>query len=184
MIALPPIPAWDALHPLVVHFPVALLLVAPVFILLGLVLDPKRGRGLLVGALVLMVLGTVASWVAVGTGEAAGRLAERTPTVNAILEQHEELAETVRLVFTALTAIFAAVLFVPTMLRRQLGRAASASLLVVYLAFYAVGALLLANTAHNGGRLVHEQGVHALMPATPPAQQEAWLAGGETGDDD
>ena len=177
MIALPPIPAWDALHPLVVHFPVALLLVAPILVLLGLVLEPKRGRGLLVAALVLMVLGTIAAWVAVGTGEAAGRLADRTPAVNAILEQHEELAETVRLVFTALTAVFAAVLFVPVALRRQLGRAASTSLLVVFLGFYAVGALLLANTAHNGGRLVHEQGVHALMAPTPAAQQTAWLVG-------
>jgi len=184
MIALPPIPSWDALHPLVVHFPVALLLVAPVLVLLGLVLEPKRGRGLLVAALVLMILGTVAAWVAVQTGEAAGRLADRTPTINAILEQHEELAETVRLVFTALTAVFAAVLFVPTLVRRPLGRAATTSLLVVYLGFYAVGALLLANTAHNGGRLVHEQGVHALMAPSPPLQQTAWLGGEGAEDED
>lgn len=182
MIALPPIPAWDALHPLVVHFPIALLLVAPILVLLGLILEPKRGRGLLVAALILMTLGTIAAWVAVGTGEAAGRMAERSPAINTILEQHEELAETVRLVFTALTAIFAAVLFLPATLRRPLGRAATTSLLVVFLGFYTIGALLLANTAHNGGRLVHEQGVHALMPATPAAQQTAWLRGDD--DDD
>jgi len=172
MIELPPIPTWDALHPLIVHFPVALLLVAPVLVLLGLVLKPERGRGLLVSALVLMILGTVAAWVAVETGEAAGRMAERTPTINVIMEHHEELAESVRLVFTALTAVFATVLFLPNLIRRQLSRAASGSLLVVYLGFYAVGVLLLANTAHNGGRLVHEQGVRALMP---PAPQQATL---------
>ncbi len=182
MIDLPPIPSWDALHPLVVHFPVALLLVAPVLVLLGLVLEPKRGRGILVAALVLMVLGTVASWVAVGTGEAAGRMAERTPAVSAILEQHQELAESVRLVFTALTAVFAAVLFVPALMRRQLGRAATTSLLVVFLGFYAVGALLLANTAHNGGRLVHEQGVHALMAFSPLPQVTAELGEAELDD--
>ncbi len=175
MIDLPPVPSWDALHPLVVHFPVALLLVAPLLVLLGLILEPKRGRGLLASALVLMVLGTVAAWVAVGTGEAAGRLAERTPAVNAILEHHEELAESVRLVFTTLTVVFAAVLFLPGLLRRPLGRAATSSILVVFLAFYAVGALLLANTAHNGGRLVHEQGVHALMAPSPPSLETARL---------
>ncbi len=174
MIELPPIPSWNALHPVVVHFPVALLLVAPVLVLLGLALKPERGRGLLLSAFVLMALGTVATWVAVETGEAAGRMAERNPTVNVILEHHEELAESVRLVFTALTAVFATVLFLPTLIRRQLSRAASSSLLVVYLGFYAVGVLLLANTAHNGGRLVHEQGVHALMPASPQQAAVAW----------
>lgn len=178
MIDLPPIPSWDGLHPLVVHFPVALLLVAPLLVLVGLMLKPERGRGLLLSALVLMVLGTAAAWVAVGTGEAAGRMAERTPAINAILEHHEELAENVRLVFTALTAVFAAVLFVPSLLRRPLRRAATASMLVVFLAFYAVGALLLANTAHNGGRLVHEQGVHALLPPAP-AQEVARLGDGD-----
>lgn len=176
MIELPPIPTWDALHPLIVHFPVALLLVAPIFVLVGLAMKPERSRGLLVSALVLMILGTMAAWVAVETGEAAGRMADRTPAVNVILEHHEELAESVRLVFTALTAVFAAVLFVPNLIRRQLGRAASSSLLVVYLGFYAVGVLLLANTAHNGGRLVHEQGVHALMPPPPDQTAFVWQA--------
>lgn len=175
MIDLPPIPSWDALHPLVVHFPVALLLVAPILVLLGLLLEPTRGRGLLVSALVLMILGTVGAWFAVGTGEAAGRLAERNPAVSALLEHHEDLAESVRMVFTTLTVVFAAVLFVPALLRRKLGRAATTSLLAVFLAFYAVGAVLLANTAHNGGRLVHEQGVHAFMAPSPLPQATAEL---------
>jgi hypothetical protein len=33
----------------------------------------------------------------------------------------------------------------------------------VLLAFYGFGALLLSDTAHNGGRLVHEFGVKALV---------------------
>ncbi len=33
---------------------------------------------------------------------------------------------------------------------------------VVFLIFYAVGAIVLANVGHEGGRLVHEYGVHAM----------------------
>ena len=41
---------------------------------------------------------------------------------------------------------------------------------LVFLLFYAAGTVVLVNTAHNGGRLVHEFGVHAgLMQATAPA---------------
>ena len=35
MIEFPPIPSWDGLHPLIVHFPIALLLVAPLLVVLG-----------------------------------------------------------------------------------------------------------------------------------------------------
>ena len=63
----PPIPSWDGLHPLIIHFPIALLLVAPILVLLGLI-SPNRGRAFLGAALILMVLGTIASWIAVSTG--------------------------------------------------------------------------------------------------------------------
>ncbi len=46
MIDLPPLPTWDGIHPLVVHFPIALLLVAPLLVLLAAALAPARGRGL------------------------------------------------------------------------------------------------------------------------------------------
>ena len=58
MIALPPIPTWEGLHPLVVHFPIALLLVAPWLVLLGALLAPSRGRPWLFAALTLLALGT------------------------------------------------------------------------------------------------------------------------------
>lgn len=162
MFTFPPIPSWDAFHPLIIHFPIALLLVAPVLVLLALIL-PKQARGLLIAALVVMALGTIATYFAVATGEAAGELAERTPGVAAVLERHEELAETTRAVFTALTLGFAAILFVPSILKRGLGRKSAAVVNLAFLVIYAGGAILLANVAHQGGRLVHEYGVRAMM---------------------
>jgi hypothetical protein len=62
-----------------------------------------------------------------------------------------------------LTLIFACILFVPRVLRPQPPRAISTVLPLVFLVFYATGAISLANTAHQGGRLVHELGVRAQM---------------------
>ena len=180
MIGLPPIPTFDGLHPLIVHFPIALLLVAPLLIVVGLLLDPVKGRPWLSAALLLLALGTVATWVSVASGEAAGEMAERAPGVATVLEQHESLAETTRIVFTVLTLAFAAMVTAPRLLRRPLPRAPYTTVMVLFLVAYGAGAALLANTAHQGGRLVHELGVRAMVasgglapsPVGDPARAE------------
>ncbi len=166
MFELPPIPTWDGLHPLIVHFPIALLLVAPLFVVLALLVG-RRSTLFMTSALVLMVLGTAASYVAVATGEAAGKLADRTPEVNQVLQHHEQLAERTRLTFTVLTIVFAGLLAGPAVFKRPLARVPATVLTLLFLGVYGAGAVVLANTAHNGGRLVHELGVRSLMPPTP-----------------
>ncbi len=162
MIALPPIPSWQGMHPLVVHFPIALLLIAPLFVLIG-ALRKRAGLPFLIAALILMTLGTAGTFLAASTGEAAGRIAERTPEINTVLERHEDLAETTQIAFSVLTAIYAAIVLVPARLKRAPSRLVSTALPLLFLVFYAAGAVLLANTAHNGGRLVHEFGVKSLV---------------------
>ena len=187
MIEFPPIPSWDALHPLIVHFPIALLLVAPLFVVLGGILELRvtgRGRPYLVAALVLLALGTVATFVAIATGEAAGKLTDRTEALSAVLERHESLAETTRLVFSVLTVTLAAILLVPRAFRRELPRIATAGLLAAFVVSYSAGAVLLANTAHNGGRLVHELGARAFMAPTATSAAGLPAAGAEADSDD
>ena len=41
----PPVPSWDAMHPMVVHFPIALLLVAPLFVVMAAGACVARTRG-------------------------------------------------------------------------------------------------------------------------------------------
>ncbi len=170
MLSLPPLPSWQAIHPLLVHFPIALLLVAPVFIVIGLLRKPERGFPFLVAALIVMALGTIGAFVAASSGHAAGKLAGDLPQVEATLEQHEELAQVTEMVFSALSLIFAAILFVPRMLKCAANRTISTVLPAVFLVFYAAGAVSLVNTAHQGGRLVHELGVRAQVQpgATQP----------------
>jgi uncharacterized membrane protein len=163
MLTLPPIPSWQAIHPLVVHFPIALLLIAPVFIVIGVALKPERSFPFLLTALILMTFGTVSTFVAASSGEGAGELVGNAAQAKAVLEQHEELAEITEIAFSALTLIFASILFVPRLLKREPTRAISTILPLVFLIFYATGAVTLANTAHQGGRLVHELGIRAQM---------------------
>jgi uncharacterized membrane protein len=166
MFQFPPIPSWDGLHPLIIHFPIALLLIAPLFILVGAALRPEKGRPYHLAGLALMLLGTAAVFVAVGSGEAAGELAERIPGVHQVLDTHESLAERTRAVFSVLSLIFAALVFVPRLLKHAESRLVGTTLPLAFLVLYAAGMLLLVNTAHNGGRLVHEFGVHARVASS------------------
>ena len=172
----PPIPTWDGLHPLVVHFPIALLRVAPLFMLAGLVL-PKRGRPFAIAALVLILLGTLGLFVTASTGHAAGELAERNPQISKVLERHEELGQLARNLFAILAPVYAALVLVPLPKLLAWVRVAAQ---IVFLIVFLGGALLLANAAHEGGRLVHEFGVRAMMssidspgPATPAVGRKA-----------
>ena len=163
MLDFPPIPNWDAFHPLIIHFPIGLLLVAPIFIAVGAAVSPAKGRAYLIAAMVLLLVGTGSIFLAVESGEAAGKLAERTPEMEQVLENHQSLAERTRAVFSVLSVIFVAVISAPWLVKRADTRLTTTILPLAFLVLYSAGALLLINTAHNGGRLVHEFGVRAMV---------------------
>jgi len=167
---MPPLPPPAGLHPLVVHFPIGLLMTVPAFLVLALAL-PRHRAALAVSALILMALGTVAAFVAVATGEEAEEaveaVLEATPAADRMLHDHEEAAERTRLAFATLTAVFAGLVFA--------GRKAPAAPAVgvahlVFLAAYVFGLTVLANTAHRGGLLVHGFGAKAPVAGMPPIQ--------------
>jgi uncharacterized membrane protein len=164
----PPIPGWDGLHPIIIHFPIALFVVAPLLILIGSFVR-KNGSAFLVSAFILMLIGAVATLAAVSTGNAAGELAEHVNNVESVLEQHEKLAETTEAIFAVLTVIFGVIVFAPMLLKKELTRMIVIPLNLAFLLFYGSGLVLLLNTAHQGGRLVHELGVKASMSTTAQA---------------
>ena len=160
------VPSWTAMHPLVVHFPIALLLVTPLLIVCS-VMFPTQRTAFGLSALLLMGVGTLGAAVAVATGNAAGELADRSPQVARVLENHEELAESTRMVFALLTVVFAAIVVAPLVRGRSWPSGVYAVLIGVFLVVYSGGALLLVDTAHQGGRLVHQFGMHAPVAPLP-----------------
>lgn len=151
-------PQWNALHPLIVHFPIALLLVAPLLVIASL-FKSKASIGLSYGALGLMLLGTIAAWVAVSTGEAAQVYVPNLPAAQQVLHEHEELAELTQGLFTVITLLYAAILLVPIFRKKETPPRLNTALTVTLLVLYLGAAGVLANTAHHGGKLVHQFGV-------------------------
>ncbi|MBU0638357.1 MAG: hypothetical protein KKB50_05785 [Planctomycetes bacterium] len=176
------IPPWDGTHPYLAHFPIALLSIAPLLVVLGLLLG-RRGPMMLWAALLLMVIGTLTAYLTSATGDAAAQRLTPPPAVLRLLERHEDLANLTLPPFSLLTLGFAAMLVVPRCLKvrgRHVPRWLGVVIYLVFLGGYAGTCLLLTYAGHYGGELVHEYGVHARLkadeheqpdvPATPLSQ--------------
>lgn len=181
------------LHPQVVHFVVAgLFLGLPLYWLSFL----KRGRFLRSTASILLVVGTVAAWVAVDTGRDAHRPAEAIPGARAVVQHHEELGELTRNIFTgvliveliALALMWRAgsagssVLSVETGESNAAGastkRFASTALSAVVGIAWAVGLVQLYETAEHGGEIVYDHaGGVGFKQGRPTHVENLLLAG-------
>ncbi len=159
-LSISPIPSWAALHPLVIHFPITLLLLAPLFVVLAARGSREKQRAFLLSGLILMVVGTVSLYMAMGTGWAASGVVRRTPEITALLEKHQALAREAAITFSVATATFALILLITKFDIRASD--ITPLLPLTFIASYVVGLVLLIAAAHNGARLVHEFGVHAI----------------------
>ena len=162
------LPIWNTLHPLTVHFPIALLLVAPLFILAGIVLPRRRAPHALLAAFVLVILGTGSLILAVETGEATAEHVTKTPEIQSVLHEHEEMAEATEVIFGAMTVLFAVLLFGPRLFRKEVTMRGFRTALSIFLLLYIAGTISLVKASHAGGRLVHELGVTAAQKASAP----------------
>jgi uncharacterized membrane protein len=163
-------PCSNGLHALIVYFPIILLLVAPFLVIVGIGFSTAKRRLFLGSALTLMLLGTAMTFLDVTTGEVAIRAVDPTPAFKVALEEHRALAETTRELFSVLTLGFAALLFVPRLLGRDLESRPKTALFAAFLVFYATGAVLLVDTALKAGRLVHMLGAKPAVTCNLPAK--------------
>jgi uncharacterized membrane protein len=159
-------PPWNHIHPAIVHFPIALLTVAPLLVLVGL-LWPAQRRGTHASALLLLVLGFGGLLLALESGEAVERYARATPALLVGVREHEVAAQWTALIFGVLGVAFAVLWTLPLLRKGALPRNLELGLLVLWLLLSAAGILALGRTGHLGGHLVHDLHTHAF-PEPPP----------------
>jgi uncharacterized membrane protein len=160
------LPPWNHIHPAIIHFPIALLTVAPLLVLLGL-LWPAQRRGIHASALLLLVLGFAGLILAYESGQAVERFVRATPALLAGVREHELAAQWTLLIFAFLVPAFAMLWALPLLRHRELPRNLGLGLLVLWLLLSAAGVLAVARTGHLGGHLVHDLHDHAY-PEPPP----------------
>lgn len=164
MFNLPPLPPYDALHPLVVHFPIALLLITPLLLLLGLFMFRDR-RPWALATLLVLLLGTAGAWLAASTGEAGEEAAEQVSAAEAVFEAHEDGAELVLNGFILITVLYAAFGLVLFKAGERFAHKPYVAVQLLFIVLCGAGSLAVANVGHLGGRLVHEYGVRAPIAA-------------------
>jgi uncharacterized membrane protein len=160
------VPPFNHIHPAIVHFPIALLTIAPLLALVGL-LWPSQRRGVLTAALILLVLGIGGLILALLTGEAVERYARATPALLAGVREHELAAQWTTLIYSLLAVAFAALWVLPLLRKRALSGNLEVGLLVFWLLLSTAGVLAVGRTGHLGGHLVHDLHTHA-HPEPPP----------------
>ncbi|MGA2297847.1 MAG: DUF2231 domain-containing protein [FCB group bacterium] len=183
MFSFPPISGLPGLHPFIIHFPVAFLLLAPFVILVGLIMREKRIYFSLAGV-ILMGIGTLFIFAANITGESASDAFEKsgqlpqyanskqvTPQeqqklkaeIKDAIEDHEDLAETIAIFFSILTAIYVIILIIPKIIKKLETYKFAFIFNICFLILYFLCLIVMLNAAHQGGLLVHKFGVHALL---------------------
>lgn len=152
------------LHPMIVHFPIALLIVAFAFDLAGLI---ARRTSLTQAALYCQVLGALGAVAAYLTGERAEEAVEHLASAHTVLERHEDLG---RLLMYA--AIAVAVIRIGLVWKRKADSQGAKALL----AAFSLGLVFLVGaTGFFGGQLVynHGAGVAPIMQQLPARGSDA-----------
>ena len=140
------------LHPMLVHFPIALLFTSVLFDAAGTWFQRDSFRE---GALWLLILGLLGGVAAAIAGDWAEDAAEKAGIAESMIETHETLA------FVTLW-IFGLLLLWRLVLRNQFTQ----KTLVPYFLIAAIGLGTLSATGHYGGELVYKQGAGVAIART------------------
>lgn len=145
-------------HPMIVHFPIALLITSVLFELLGRALHKDSLRE---SALWLLGLGLGSGVAAYLSGKQAEEAAEHAGIPETLVETHETLA--------LITLIIFGILFLFRYLQRN---NLSDQVLGIYLLIAVIGIGTLGAASHDGGKLVYGHGAGVQLEHLRPLEQD------------
>lgn len=150
------------IHPMLVHFPIVLFILAlGLYVYMLVTRQDMAARSCLsMTAAVMLVGGVVSAIAAAGFGDIALDAAIDKGFPDHTLEEHEELAETTIIIFGVLAVIMLGAMWKKLKLSGAKGA-------VFVLAIIAGNAMLL-NTAYHGGELVYKEGVNVEVVKPMP----------------
>jgi uncharacterized membrane protein len=138
------------IHPMVVHFPIALLIVSVIFDLIAMRWRTKSFRD---ASFYTLIAGLIGAAAAVLTGAWAEEVAEGKGIPESVLEIHETLGY-------ATLALFIGLLGLRLLMRRGVVREIPA----LYVTFGLIGVVVLLVTGYYGGVLVYDFGAGVNLP--------------------
>jgi uncharacterized membrane protein len=156
---LPLIPAWvPNVHPLIIHFPIVLVVLASMVDLSQLV-RPRADLSRLATA--LWVLGALSAAAAFLSGRSAAQLVYIPGMAHGLVDDHWTWA----MVTTGVLVVVATLRLVSSVTRT----AETRTVRLLYAAAALAMVVLVQQTAERGARLVYEQGVGVIPGAMPDA---------------
>jgi uncharacterized membrane protein len=152
---IPPFWRTEVYHPLVVHLPVVVLILGPLFYLSGL---DRRISYLHPAGRVLLWIGTVGAWAAYYTGHLADGIVSRQICDPTVLKDHEILATYATWIFTGAVLVDLTIFWNKLKSYRKFIRIASGLMMIA-------GSVFIILSGHEGSRLVHQQGAGVYHPS-------------------
>ncbi|MBZ9630787.1 hypothetical protein LB465_08345 [Salegentibacter sp. LM13S] len=152
----------EVFHPLSVHFPIALLLVAFLFKLIALGSIKEVWKQ---GGTVLLILGTIGIWIAIYTGDLADGIVSRTICDPTALKDHENMAYITAWLFT-----FSLLLDLLKFSKFQTITKQKKLLSFFCILALTIGSGYLMYVGHLGATLVYQQGAGVYKPSVDCAE--------------
>lgn len=161
------------LHPLIVHFPIALLILGAVIEIVNVVMKKESLNKF--GTL-LIILGVISGFATLATGDGAEHFAENKwgDSVEGKIGPHEKFADISMFLFSALAIIkilFRHNIFKWSFLQSKALRGGLATVLIVLLSI--AGAASIAETGHLGGKIVYDNNSNTSVTHTNDSHQDS-----------
>ncbi|CAM4022054.1 DUF2231 domain-containing protein [Gillisia limnaea] len=145
----------EVLHPLFVHFPIALLIIATFFKIASVW---GIGKFLELPGTILLIIGTIGGWLAIYTGNLADGIVSRTLCDPTVLKAHENNGYTMIWLFTA-------ALVLDLFYQNNRFKFKRVELKGFVILLMIIGSGYLGYVGHLGAKLVYQQAAGVYIPS-------------------